>query len=82
MDELLEASSWIRCSLRLRTSLQGEDAAAHAGVIAHAIDGTAARMRPGGLGKTLVAIWFDAAVSAARHRIEQRPAFARSDTAH
>jgi hypothetical protein len=61
--------------------MQAEDAAAHAAVIAHTIDDTAARMRDGGLGERLAAIWFEAAVSAARHGLEARSGPSRNHTA-
>jgi hypothetical protein len=53
--------------------IRGQDAAAHAAVIAHTIEDTATRMRDGGLGDMLVAIWLKAAVSAARSRLAGTP---------
>jgi hypothetical protein len=48
------------------------DAAAHAAVLAHAIHDTAERMRDGGLGDALIAIWLEASVTEVRHRLELR----------
>jgi hypothetical protein len=62
--------------------IPGPDAAAHAAAIAHAIHDTAERMREGGLGDALVALWLETSVTEVRRRLEARTALRGPRTTH